>query len=240
MSSPNLGSQFRFNEIPNLAAVDPSDPSNPLNSGGIPSAFPSFTTPVSNNSSPTVWTGGPPAPGYPGGYPVPGTPQPSWRSNAGSLPEFGGVPDNARSSSPSFFSRILPGIGMLLGRLAGQGQLPANQSLSRSDPDYNNPNYIGRGTPTPPPVDPLAALLSYTQGTANGLGGGSPLQAAQAFRNSNIALPASRNYSNPQANDPNYFQNNFSGFITPSAVISGSRGGGGAGGPGRSSGFLVN
>lgn len=235
--SPNIGSQVRFNEVPNPSgAVDPFDPSNPLNSGGIPTTFPSFTTPTANNSN-TVWTGGPPAPGYPGGYPVPGTPQPSWRSNAGSLPEFGGVPDNARSSSPSFLSRVLPGIAMLLGRLAGQNpNQPANQQLSPSDAHYGNPNYIGLGTPT---ADPLAPLLSYIQGTANNYGGSSPLQATQALRNSNITLPGTQNYSNPQANDPNYFRNTFSGFITPNASIGGGRAGGGSGSSGRSAGFLV-
>jgi hypothetical protein len=140
---------------------------------------------------------------------------------------------------------------------------------SRNDPDYGNPNYIGLGDPVPTPgaenvgppqattqpppsnpglqnyqqvtgqTDPLAPLLSYGQGTTAGGGGGSPLQAAQAFRNSNITLPAPQNYQNPQANDPNYFTNHFGGFITPSAFIGGGRAGGGSGSFGRSAGFLV-
>jgi hypothetical protein len=65
------------------------------------------------------------------------------------------------------------------------------------------------------------------------------LQAAQAFRNSNITLPAPQNYSNPQVQDPSYYHNSFGGFIPQSTFIGGGRAGGGSGSFGRSAGFLV-
>jgi hypothetical protein len=158
-----------------------------------------------------------------------------------------GQPGNNPINHPENFANATSPVAAL----NAPGQSPTGPGAVSGDPtDPNNPGAYSL-TPTggsqpavgppqaQPNISPIAALLSYMQGTEFGGGGGSPLQALQAFRNSRLTLPSARTYNNPQVQDPNYYQNDFNGFISPSAFIDGSRSSGGGGGWGRSAGFLV-